>query len=235
MIPLRDDNPTELRPIVTVTIIVLCLLVFALQLALGNAGFGAMVYRFGFTPAALFGDPVDHAHAGALSPLITIFTSMFLHGGVAHAAGNMLYLWIFGNNVEDAMGHTRFIVFYLVCGAAAAATHAGPSPDSVIPMIGASGAISGILGAYLLLFPRARVLILIPFGLYSRVVWLPALWVLGLWFVLQILSSLLADTSAGGVAWGAHIGGFVAGVLLIPVFKRRGVRLLAPPRHSEYD
>jgi membrane associated rhomboid family serine protease len=149
-----------------------------------------------------------------------------------HLAGNMLYLWIFGNNVEDAMGHTRFVMFYLLCGLAAALAQAVPNPGSTVPMIGASGAISGVLGAYLLLHPHARVLTLIPLGFYVRFIYLPAWVLLGLWFVLQVVSSLLVAEERGGVAWGAHIGGFVAGLVLIPLFKRRDVRLFEPGRRG---
>jgi membrane associated rhomboid family serine protease len=142
----------------------------------------------------------------------------------------MLYLWIFGNNVEDAMGHGRFVLFYVLCGLAAAFAQALPNPDSEIPMVGASGAISGVLGAYLLLYPHARVLVLIPLGFVAQMVRLPALWVLGLWFLMQLLSSAMTDPDRGGVAFGAHIGGFVAGMLLIPLFKHRSVRLFHPDR-----
>jgi membrane associated rhomboid family serine protease len=160
---------------------------------------------------------------------------MFLHGGWMHLIGNMLYLWIFGNNVEDAMGHARFVVFYVLCGIAAALAQALPSPGSTIPMIGASGAISGVLGAYLLLYPRAQVLVLLPLGLFTRLVHLPAVAVLGFWFVLQLINSALAPGDGGGVAWGAHVGGFVAGAALIPFFKRRGVRLFAPAHRHRRD
>jgi membrane associated rhomboid family serine protease len=150
---------------------------------------------------------------------------MFLHGGFMHLAGNMLYLWIFGNNVEDSMGYVRFIIFYLLCGVAAVAGQTLQNPDSQIPMIGASGAISGVLGAYLLLYPHARVLVFIPLGFFSQLIRLPAGWVLGLWFAIQILSSALSNSEGGGVAWFAHIGGFVAGLALIPLFKYNKVKL----------
>jgi len=161
--------------------------------------------------------------------MLTPFTSMFLHGGFMHLGGNMLYLWIFGNNIEDAMGHGRFIVFYLLCGVAAVFAQALPDPESAIPMIGASGAISGVLGAYLLLFPHARVLVAIPIGFYVHTMSLKAGIVLMIWFGMQIFSSLAAGDGPG-VAWFAHIGGFVAGVALIPLFKYPHVRLLAPAR-----
>jgi membrane associated rhomboid family serine protease len=160
---------------------------------------------------------------------MTIVTSMFLHGGFLHLGGNMLYLWIFGNNVEDAMGHGRFIVFYLLCGAAAALAQALPNPESTIPMIGASGAISGVLGAYVLLHPHARILVGIPIFFYLHLTYLPASLMLGIWFLMQIISSFNINPEEGGVAWYAHIGGFVAGLVLIPFFKRREVPLFSSP------
>jgi membrane associated rhomboid family serine protease len=155
---------------------------------------------------------------------------MFLHGGWMHLTGNMLYLWIFGNNIEDAMGHGRFIAFYLLCGLAAALAQALMEPASEIPMIGASGAISGVLGAYLLLYPHARVQVLLPVGLVMHMVSLPAVLVLGFWFVLQVLNSMVATAGEGGTAWFAHLGGFIAGMAFIPLFKYRRVRFFNPPR-----
>ncbi len=231
MIPLHDDNPTTLRPIVTVGLILLCSLIFLWQLSLGAKGFEAAVLRLGVIPAVLFGEVPP---PGPVPATLTVFTSMFLHGGLMHLIGNMLYLWIFGNNVEDAMGHTRFVVFYLLCGIAAVYAQALPDPDSTVPMIGASGAISGVLGAYLMLFPHARVLVGIPVGFILHTVYLKAGWVLGFWFVFQVLNSMLAPAGQGGVAWGAHIGGFVAGMALVPFFKRHDVRLFAPPRRRYY-
>ena len=230
MIPLRDDNPTSITPFVTYAFIAACVLVFLWQMSLGEKGFEAAVLALCVTPATLLGDVRLPPELYLVPPVVTVFSSMFLHGGFMHLAGNMLYLWIFGNNVEDSMGHVRFVIFYLLCGVAAVLAQAWPNPDSTIPMIGASGAISGVLGAYLLLFPRAHVLVLIPLGMFSRMVPLPAMVVLGFWFVLQLISTALSDGSQGGVAFGAHIGGFVAGMILIPVFKYRHVRLFAPPR-----
>lgn len=224
MIPLRDENPATLKPVITVGLIVLCTLTFFWQLTLG-AQAEAMIQALGVIPAALFGYQSQSPELRQIPAVLTVVTSMFLHGGWMHLFGNMLYLWIFGNNVEDAMGHGRFVMFYLLCGVAAVLAQALPAPDSTIPMIGASGAISGVLGAYLLLYPHARVLVLIPFGFLSRMLYLPAMLVLGFWFLLQLLSTLLADPNQPGVAFGAHAGGFVAGMLLIPLFKRRGVRL----------
>ena len=228
MIPLRDDLPTRSAPLLTITFIVACSVIFLWQISLGAKGFEMAVYSLGVIPAVLFGDtslPPEYFH---VPPTLTVLSSMFLHGGWMHLIGNMLYLWIFGNNVEDSMGHGRFILFYVACGIGAALAQALPNPDSVIPMIGASGAISGVLGAYLLLHPRAHVLVLIPLGFYAHVARLPAMLVLGFWFVLQLVSSAFADNEAGGVAFGAHIGGFVAGMALIPFFKRPGVRFFTP-------
>ena len=146
-----------------------------------------------------------------------------------HLIGNMLYLWIFGNNVEDAVGHGRFIVFYLLCGAAAVFAQAIPHPQSEIPMVGASGAISGVLGAYILLYPHARILVAIPFGFYLHTTRLPAGTVLGLWFILQLINTTFAGDQ-GGIAFGAHIGGFLMGMAFIPFFRRKGVPLFAPRR-----
>lgn len=229
MIPLHDDNPTELAPYLTVAIIVLCVLAFLWELSLGRAQ-QAAVLSLGAIPAVLLHHRQLPPEFVLIPPLATVFTSMFLHGGWLHLLGNMLYLWIFGNNVEDAMGHGRFAVFYLLCGTVAVFAQALPDPQSVIPMIGASGAISGVLGAYLLLYPHARVLVVIPIFFYPYLIQLKASWVLGFWFVMQLISALEAPAGQGGVAFGAHVGGFVAGIALVPVFRRRGVMLLHPPR-----
>ena len=229
MIPLRDDNPTERPPVFTVLLIAACVLVFLWQLSLGKAQQRAIL-ALGVIPSVLFGEKQLSPELALVPPELTILTSMFLHGGWMHLIGNILYLWVFGNNVEDAMGHLRFLVFYVLCGAAAVFAQALPNPASTIPMIGASGAISGVLGAYLLLYPHARVLVGIPLGFVIHTARLPALWVLGFWFVLQVVNTLLAAKGQGGVAWGAHLGGFVAGMALLPLFRRRGVRLFQPAR-----
>ncbi len=230
MIPLHDDNPTTLRPYLTVALIVVCVLVFLWQIAHSAEVRQVIVYRLGAIPAVLFGHRELPAELQPIPPSFTVLTSMFLHGGWMHLIGNMLYLWIFGNNVEDSMGHARFAVFYVLCGIVAVLFHALPYPDATIPMIGASGAISGILGAYVLLYPRARVQVLIPLGFVWPLVRLPAVGVLGLWFALQLLSTLGTDPNSPGVAFRAHIGGFLAGMALIPFFKYRRVRLFAGPR-----
>ena len=229
MIPLHDDNPTATPPLLTVMLIVACVLVFFWQLSLGPQQ-ERMVYALGVIPAVLFGYLQLPEGIALGAPPATVFSAMFLHGGWMHLIGNMLYLWIFGNNIEDAMGHGRFIIFYLLCGIAAALAQALPDPHSQIPMIGASGAISGVLGAYLLLYPHARVLVLIPLGFYLTTLRLKAGWVLGFWFVLQLVNSAASAGQQGGVAFGAHIGGFVAGILLLPLFKRRSVLYLYPGR-----
>ena len=228
MIPLHDDNPTDTFPFITLSIIASCVLIFLWQLSLGK-NMQAAVYSLGMIPAVLFNFTQLPAELVTVPPIATIFTSMFLHGGWMHLLGNMLFLWIFGNNIEDAMGHGRFVLFYLICGIAAAMTQALPDPQSAIPMVGASGAISGILGAYLVLYPRAKVLVLIPLGFFITTWRIAAGWVLGAWFLIQLFSSL-GDTSAGGVAWGAHVGGFVAGALLVSVFKRKHIPLFAKAR-----
>ncbi len=220
MIPLRDINPTERFAVVTFSLIVLNSAVFIYELTLGSVGGETFIASFALIPRRLF---YPDTVAGNAMPAATLLTSMFLHGGWLHIAGNMLYLWIFGNNVEDATGRVRFILFYALCGIFAAYTHAFMNRSSLTPMIGASGAISGVLGAYLLLYPRARVVTLVMLGFYIRTVEVPALIVLGLWFVLQFLNALASGGSGGGVAWHAHIAGFLAGIFLIGLFKRKDV------------
>lgn len=218
MIPIKDINPTERFAIVTVLLIVANTVVFIYELTLGPAGGNSFIASLALIPKRLLAPAAEHSWESAG---ITLFTSMFLHGGFLHVAGNMLYLWIFGNNIEDATGRLRFIVFYLLCGIVAAYTHALMNPLSEVPMIGASGAISGVLGAYLVLYPRAKVLTLMFFGFYVRTMEVPALAVLLFWFVLQFLNALVSARSGAGVAWFAHVGGFIAGVMLIGLFKRK--------------
>jgi len=230
MIPLKDDNPSQITPVVSYALLAACVLVFLWQMTLGPEGGKAAVYALGVIPAVLLGDAHLPPEIEVVGPWATVVTSMFLHGGILHLLGNMLYLWIFGDNVEDSMGHVRFIVFYLLCGVAAVFAQALPEPSSQVPMIGASGAISGVLGAYLMLFPHARILVLIPMGFVMHSTRLPAMWVLLLWFALQFLSNLMQGAGGGGVAFRAHIGGFIAGVGLIALFKHRNVRLFNPLR-----
>lgn len=218
MIPLKDSNPTARFPIVTVLLIGCNVTVFLFQMSLEAESGKAFLSSFALVPAKMFYPGLGEQ--SALPAELTIFTSQFLHGGLLHLLGNMLYLWIFGNNVEDAMGRVRFLVFYAVCGAAAALSHALPNASSQVPLIGASGAVSGVLGAYLLLFPRARILTLLTLGFFVRLIEVPAMVVLGIWFLLQSLNAL-GGPAGGGVAWYAHLGGFLAGIALVGAFKRR--------------
>ena len=232
MIPLKDDNPTEIRPIVTIAFIVSCVLVFLYQVSLPPKLGEIFVYQYGAIPAVVFGYADLPKEIVAVSAYGSLISSMFLHGGWMHLIGNMMYLWIFGNNIEDVMGHLKFIVFYGLCGILAALSHAVIDTGSTVPMVGASGAISGVLGAYLLLYPRARVLVLIPFGFFSQIVYVPAGIVLGLWFVMQLFSGGMSiGHEGGGVAFFAHIGGFLAGMALIPFFKHSHVRFFNRAHH----
>ena len=229
MIPLHDDNPTSIKPIITIVFIVMCVVTFLWQFTHDIRGQRIVVYALGVIPAVLLGDAELPPDLIWVPTYATVFSSMFLHGGWMHLIGNMLYLWIFGNNIEDSMGHVKFIVFYLLCGVAAVYAQALPDPGSQIPMIGASGAISGVLGAYLLLYPRAKVLVGIPLGFIIQTVRLKAIWVLAFWFGLQIFSSIMTgQQEGGGVAFGAHIGGFIAGMVLIPFFKNPEFKLHNP-------
>jgi membrane associated rhomboid family serine protease len=228
VIPLRDDNPSSIAPMMTIALIVACVLVFLWQLSFGAEGGQRIVYALGAIPAVLLGQRELPPELTLIPAWASVFTSMFMHGGWMHLIGNMLYLWIFGDNVEDSMGHVRFVIFYLLCGVAAVLAQALPDPSSTVPMVGASGAISGVLGAYLLLYPHARVLVLIPLGFILQTMRIPAGLVLVLWFGLQLLSNVMAQPGQGGVAFRAHIGGFVAGMILIPIFKQRRFRLRLP-------
>ncbi|MEJ2514865.1 MAG: rhomboid family intramembrane serine protease [Gammaproteobacteria bacterium] len=220
MIPIRDENPVTLAPVVNWALLGACVVVFLWQMSLGAGGFNRAVFAFGVIPAVLSGQAELAPQLAVIPPAATVVSSMFLHGGFLHLAGNMLYLWIFGDNVEDRMGHVRYVVFYVACGVAAVFAQVLPDMDSRIPMIGASGAISGVLGAYLYLYPRARVLVVVPIGFILRTMRMPASWVLGLWFLIQLISSLFASQGEGGVAFRAHLGGFVAGLVLAPLLVR---------------
>jgi len=232
MIPLHDDNPTEQSPVVTIACIAVCVLVFLYQASLPSGSGNTLVFRYGAIPALIFGQANLPETGSVIPAYTTLITSMFLHGGWMHLIGNMLYLWVFGNNIEDVIGHAKYIVFYLTCGILAALSHALTDPSSPVPMIGASGAISGVLGAYVLLFPRARVLVLIPGFGTTRVA---AGVVLGMWFVMQLLSGGMSlDSKDDGIAFFAHIGGFLAGMVLIGLFKRRDVLFFAPSRGERW-
>jgi len=234
MFPLKDDVPSRTTPVVTCGLIALNVMVFLYQVSLQGEGSPegvraarAFIFEFGLIPCRLTGACAPGA--SLLPPALTVLTSMFLHGGLLHVGGNMLYLWIFGDNVEDTLGHGRFMVFYLACGAAAAAAQTALSAASSVPMIGASGAVSGVLGAYLLLFPRANVLTAVVFGFFVRLVRIPAVLMLGLWFLVQFLGGLVAwggavsrgEAAGGETAWFAHLGGFLAGMALLFVLRPR--------------
>jgi membrane associated rhomboid family serine protease len=210
MIPLRDIIPSRTTPVVTIALIAINVLVFLYELALAPDVDEFTLY-WGLVPAAF--------------SWVTVFTSMFLHGGILHVAGNMLYLWIFGDNVEDRMGHGRFLVFYVLCGVAAALVQTITQPDSVIPMVGASGAIAGVMGAYFVLYPKSRIVTLVPLFFFFQVIEVPAILFLGIWFLMQFVSGLgsivsVAAGSTGGIAFWAHVAGFVAGISGVVVFRR---------------
>jgi membrane associated rhomboid family serine protease len=218
VLPLRDIQPRQTFPVVTVGLIAINTLIFFYELSLGH-----QLQRFllenAFVPSRFF-EPGHWVADGR-----SILLSMFLHGGWAHLLGNMLYLWIFGDNVEERLGRGRYVLFYLFCGWFATMAHAFSNKLSVVPSIGASGAIAGVLGAYLVMFPHARVLTVIPLGFFIRIAELPALFVLGFWFVLQLFSGTLSlgaqSAQSAGVAWFAHIGGFVAGMVVGRMARRR--------------
>ena len=243
MIPLRDDVPSRTFPFVNVTLIALCCAAFLLELGMGE-NLERFVMRAAVVPVLFTG--ADHSLGAGdlvratLDPSLgsRVLFAMFLHAGWAHLLGNMLYLWIFGDNVEDRLGHLRYLVFYLVCGWAATYAHVWADPASQLPALGASGAIAGVLGAYMTLYPHARVVTLLPLGFFSQLVQLPALFFLGFWFLQQFVMgafSLGARTSAssGGVAWWAHIGGFAAGLILVWLFQKPERR--PPARDSWWE
>ncbi|MCM8800896.1 MAG: rhomboid family intramembrane serine protease [Candidatus Omnitrophica bacterium] len=215
MIPLKDENPTRSFPFITLTIILINISVFIYELKLGSM-LENKIYQFGFIPYNLI-------HSLGLETLFTLVTSLFFHASFFHLIGNMLYLWIFGDNIEDRLGHLRFLFFYLLCGTLASFAQVIANPFSRIPMIGASGAISGVLSAYLVLYPKADVFVLVPLFYIWRIIRVKAFWFLIFWIILQFFygtgSYLLMEAGEkGGVAWFAHIGGFFSGILLLGVF-----------------
>jgi len=233
MFPLKDDNPTTITPIITGILIFLNVVIFLYQVSLGPQGSQIFAYEYGAIPAVVTGEQRLPAGIAVIPPFLSMFTSMFLHGGWMHLIGNMWFLWIFGNNIEEAMGSLRYLVFYIVCGFLASGAHVLSNAGSTLPSIGASGAIAGVMGAYILLYPRARVLTLIFLFFFVRLLYIPAGLVLGFWFFLQLISgSMTGGQSGGGVAFWAHIGGFIAGTLLVGLFKKRDVRFFSPPRHT---
>jgi membrane associated rhomboid family serine protease len=233
LIPLHDDNPTRSTPVVTLLLIAANVIVFLLQLAAGDR----LTYAFAMVPVEILaperGSPFTPIN---LEPAwFTLITSMFLHGGWMHLLGNMLYLWIFGNNLEDTLGKLRFLIFYLLCGGVAGVLHLITNPFSVVPTVGASGAIAGVLGGYIVLFPHARIATLVPIFFFWSIYQIPAQVVLGFWFLLQLVNAVYGSgmllarggEAGGGVAFWAHVGGFVAGFVLVRLF---GARRPEPPR-----
>lgn len=220
-LPLKDDIPTSSFPFVTVSLLVTNALVFYHQVTLDAHAYERFIMQWGAVPYQITTGEVPRALRAIPAPL-TLFSSMFLHGGFLHFLGNMLYLWIFGNNVEDMLGRLRFFIFYLVCGLLAGAAQVFSDPLSTMPMIGASGAIAGILGAYLLLFPTARIHTLVFIIIILKIVRIPAVIVLGFWFLVQLMN--VRAGGEGNVAFFAHIGGFVAGLVLVKIFQPRGPR-----------
>jgi membrane associated rhomboid family serine protease len=233
MFPYRDENPQFYTPLVTIAFIVLNILAWVLVQGMGaEPALSSSVCRLGLIPAD-FLERVSEQVSVPLSPGLaciitgerqwyTPFTSMFMHGSWFHLIGNMWFLWVFGNNVEDSMGHLRYALFYLLCGLAAAGSQAYTDPNSLIPMVGASGAIGGVMGAYIVLYPRVRVHMLVFLGFYITTIVVPAFVMLGYWFILQLLSGLPSlGNKEGGVAFWAHVGGFLAGAILVLLFQNR--------------
>ncbi len=217
MIPIKDENPTQTFPFVTISIIIMNVLVFIYELTLSQETLRLTIERFGIVPYYLthFSYAIDPS---GIPRYYTLVTSTFFHGGILHIAFNMLFLWIFGNNIEDALGHMKFIFFYFISGCIAGFSQSLITPQSTIPVIGASGAVAGVLGAYLILYPRARILTLFWFFFFIRIVRIPTVIFLGFWFFVQILYA----GTGGSVAWFAHIGGFIAGLIMIlPLWMKR--------------
>uniref|UniRef100_A0A7V1EI33 Rhomboid family intramembrane serine protease n=1 Tax=candidate division WOR-3 bacterium TaxID=2052148 RepID=A0A7V1EI33_UNCW3 len=214
MIPLKDEIKSSTKPIVTYIILGINIIVYIYEFSLGQYK-EQFIYQFGTIPYELF-------NPSGIGSYLTIFSSMFTHANFMHLAGNMLFLWVFADNVEDLLGHIRFLIFYIVCGIVAVFLHSITTPTSNIPMVGASGAISGVMGAYLIFFPKARILSLIPLGFFMRITYLPSLFFIGIWFLYQFLLGVVSiGMEGGGVAYFAHIGGFVAGLLFALPFKKR--------------
>ncbi|HHT9158889.1 MAG TPA: rhomboid family intramembrane serine protease [Candidatus Brocadiaceae bacterium] len=220
MIPIRDRNPSGTFPFVTVSIIALNILVFLFELSMGQ-GLDSFLFQFGVVPIKVYYS-TDIPGSNIINTYFPFLSFMFLHGGFVHLIGNMWYLWIFGDNVEDRLGRIKFVIFYLICGIGSAIVHVYFNSQSEVPCVGASGAIAGVLGAYMVTFPRARVLVLIPLFIVWQTIELPAIIVLGFWFLIQFFSGTasISSTHGGGVAWWAHIGGFVLGVILIKLFPK---------------
>jgi len=235
LLPIQDENPTYSKPVITVALLSANVMVFIYQMILGPAGeqlfiFGTAVIPYElthFVDRTTFSIPsTRYAYPAALLPFpLTLFSAMFTHGGFMHLGGNMLYLWIFGNNIEDAMGHGRFFIFYMITGLGATMVHVLSDPNSTIPMIGASGAIAGILGAYFVLYPKAKIKTFVVLIIFIQIIYVPAVFILGFWFLRQIIG-----IGSDDIAWYAHIGGFLVGMFLVRRFKRpRSRRIIIDP------
>ena len=234
LLPIQDENPTYTKPVITVALLSANVMVFIYQMILGPAGeqlfiFGTAVIPYELThyvDRTTFAIPsTRYAYPAALLPFpLTLFSAMFTHGGFMHLGGNMLYLWIFGNNIEDAMGHGRFFIFYMVTGLGATMVHVLSDPNSTIPMIGASGAIAGILGAYFVLYPKAKIKTFVVLIIFIQIIYVPAVFILGFWFLRQIIG-----IGSDDIAWYAHIGGFLVGMFLVRRFERPR-RMIIDPR-----
>jgi membrane associated rhomboid family serine protease len=218
MIPLRDDQPSFSTPFINYFLIALNVLVFLWELSVGHRALNGFIYEFGIVPHNTLLALTGHSYGSPATAILPLFTSMFLHGSLLHLGGNMLALWIFGDNIEDYLGHFNYLVLYLASGLAGALTHILLNLNSRMPTIGASGAIAGVMGAYLILYPRARVLT----WFFILILWLPAWLVLGYWFLVQFVS--VSEIAESGVAVWAHLGGFVAGVIMVKVFPERSHR-----------
>lgn len=235
-LPLYDDNPGRGPAYVTWLLIAVCCVVFFMQAGLTVPQSRLVALQYGMVPELVLGGGALPPQYRVIPPWASPFTSMFMHGGLLHLGGNMLFLWIFGNNVEEAMGRARYLLFYVLCGYAAALFQAGLDTSSTVPMIGASGAIAGVLGAYALMYPRANVRTLVVVLIFFRIISVPAAAILIGWFLMQTISGLQVPPGAqGGVAYFAHVGGFLAGVAMIFAFKRREVRLFQPAHSQAFE
>jgi len=221
MIPLKDENPKKHLPFVNLIFIVLNIVVFYYQPSTLNSGAKAFFDFYGVIPSNLFSN-IQNFIAGDYMIIGSIFSSLFVHADFMHLAGNMVFLWVFGDNIEYAIGHFNYFIFYLLCGIAATLTHVFVDPGSAVPIIGASGAISGILGAYIIKFPKNKVTTLFIILIFIKIMKIRAVYLLGFWFLYQILNGYLSmgNQAAGGVAWFAHIGGFISGLILVNIFKK---------------
>lgn len=234
-IPLYDDTPRLRAPAVTYGLIGACAIAFLWQTGLSPEAGHKVALSLGMIPAVLFGHAALPPDLGLVPPWATVFTCMFLHESWLHLGGNMLYLWIFGKGVESALGAPRYLALYFLCGAIAALTQAGMSPTSTVPMIGASGAIAGVLGAYLVLFPRSNVVVFVWIIILVRLITVPGVILLGLWFLLQLISAGASAAGEAGVAFWAHVGGFVAGAVLVLGLHKRGFAIWQPSRSAAFQ